>query len=122
MEDPSPKVLTPAQAWVDAICAVTGWDWHLKRNAGRAAKLGKELREAGGTVDELLAHFGQVDQGSAWWWFRDDWRGKRGQRPAASQIVELWNIWRLPIAVQEHEPAGFDSLRQWMQRRHDATH
>lgn len=48
MDDGPQKILTDSQAWVDAICSVTGWDWHLKRNAGRAAKLGKELRDAGG--------------------------------------------------------------------------
>jgi hypothetical protein len=95
------KSLTESQQWVGALCEVMGQDWHLKRNAGRAARLGKELRDAGGTVQELVDHFGQTDAGAAWWWYRDDWRGKRGQRPAACQIVELWNVWQRPIAVQQ---------------------
>ena len=99
-EDGTAKILTPAQAWVDALCQVLGWNYQIRSNAGRAARLGKEVREAGGTVDELIAHYGQVDSGGAWWWYRDDWRGRKGQRPTVTGITETWGHWALPTAIQ----------------------
>jgi len=103
MDDPAPKTLTEPQAWVGAICEVTGWNVVL--NAGRAAKLGKSLRQAGGTLACLLAHYGQQDYGMAWWWYRDDWRGKRGQRPSQAGIQETWGAWKLPIAIAAPQSA-----------------
>lgn len=100
MPEDNPKTLTPAQAWVDVLCAVTGTDYRIRSNAGRAARLGKELREAGGMVVEVERHYGQRDAGAAWWWYRDDWRGKRGQRPTFGQLAETWGQWTLPVAVE----------------------
>lgn len=102
--DDGPTSLTPAQAWVQAICEITGWN--VKLNAGRAAKLGKLLRDAGGTAAELIEHYDQQDHGAAWWWYRDDWRGQRGQRPSQSGITETWGAWELPIAVQPQSAVG----------------
>lgn len=102
----SQKVLTEPQAWVDAVCSVCGTDYRIRSNAGRAARLGKELRAAGGTVAEVLEHYGQVDVGAAWWWWRDDWRGRKGQRPGPAQIAETWGSWLLPIAVAPATGAG----------------
>lgn len=112
--DPGPRPLTEAQQWVGAVCDVTGWN--VKLMAGRAAKLGKLLREAGGTVAELTAHFGQADTGAAWWYYRDDWRGKRGDRPSQAAIMERWGAWELPVAVLPAvaEPKGYAAIREYM--------
>lgn len=103
-DDPAPKTLTDAQAWVAAVCDVTGWN--CKLNGPRAAKLAKRLREAGGTVADLREHFGQEDVGAAWWYYRDAWQGQRGQRPTQSNITEYWDAWALPIAVQPQSAVG----------------
>jgi hypothetical protein len=97
---------TEPQAWVDALCAVLGWDYRLRSNAGRAAKLGKELRDVGGTVTDVSSYFGQTDYGAAWWWYRDTWQGRKGQRPTPGQIAENWGAWTLPIAVQPNSMGG----------------
>lgn len=96
MTDPAPQ-LSEAQQWVKSICDVTGWN--VKLMAGRAAKLGKLIRDAGGTWQELEQHFGQMDDGAAWWYYRDDWRGKRGERPNQAAIMERWGAWTLATAV-----------------------
>ena len=97
--EPAPsKPLTEQQQWVGAVCEVTGWTAALM--AGRAGKLVKALKFAGGSSAELLEHYGQVDHGAAWWWYRDDWRGKRGQRPGDNGIRETWGMWNKPIAVK----------------------
>lgn len=100
------QVLTEPQLWVRDVCAVTGWN--VKLMAGRAAKLAKLLREAGGTREELLARFGRDDPGNGWWYWRDDWRGKRGELPSQAAIMECWGRWTLPIAVEVS--SRYDSL------------
>lgn len=98
------KTVTPQQAWVGAVCNVTGWNVGLM--AGRAGKLVKALRAAGGTVAELLEHYGQEDVGSVWWFYRDDWRGKRGQRPDDGAIRATWGLWDKPIVVAVPQSAA----------------
>lgn len=103
--DPAPtKQITEQQAWVGAVCAVTGWNVALM--AGRAGKLAKALKQAGGSVAELVEHYGQEDTNSAWWFYRDDWRGKRGQRPDDGAIRATWGLWDKPIAVQAPQSAA----------------
>lgn len=105
MDDgPAPKTLTEPQAWVRLICDITGWNDKL--NGPRAGKFAKSLRQAGATLAELEAHYGQADHGAAWWWYRDDWRGKRGQRPSQAGITETWGAWTLPIAIQASPVGG----------------
>lgn len=119
-DNPQPRQLTEQQLWVANICNVCGWTTALM--GGRAARLAKSLRTAGGTLDELIAHYAQADSAAAWWWYRDDWRGKRGERPADHSIRETWGRWALPVAVQMpvSEPAGYDSLREFLARPQDA--
>ncbi len=112
-EADGPKVLTEPQAWVDVICQACGWNYQLKSNAGRAAKLGKELRTAGGTLVEFERHYGQVDRGESWWWYRDDWRGQRGQRPSVAGITETWGVWALPISVR---PAAMGAALSYVEQ------
>ncbi len=116
--EPGPKVLTESQAWVHDLCAVLGWDYRIGSNAGRAAKLGKELRAAGGTLAELREHYAQADTGAAWWWYRDTWQGRdKRQHPTPAQITETWGRWELPIPLVRAEPAGWAALREWRELR-----
>lgn len=105
-----PKVLTEPQAWVEALCRVCQLDYRIRRNAGRAARVGKELREVGGKLAEVEKFYGQSDPCDGWWWFRDDWRGKKGQAPTPEQVVETWGRWLLPVAVSvERKYAGLEA-------------
>lgn len=96
------------QQWVGTLCEVTGWS--VATMAARAGKLAKALKLAGGTPDDLLAHYGQVDAGAAWWWYRDDWRGQRGQRPGEAGIRETWGFWNKPVVVQLPQARSYDAL------------
>lgn len=53
-----------------------------KRQKGQLLQATKILREAGVTIKDINA-FGV-------WWFREDWRGKRGSPPSPSQVRQEW--------------------------------
>ena len=91
------KPLTEQQEGVRAVCTVCGWNW--KMMGGRAAKLYSVVVAAGGTWMELEAHYGQIDTGAAWWWYRDHWLGRKGERPDDGWIRKTWELHKLPIAV-----------------------
>jgi hypothetical protein len=121
MKEPSPAQLEQRE-WVGAVCAVTGWN--TATMAGRAGKLARALKAAGCTPGEILRYYGQVDPGNGWWWYTADWRGKRGQRPSENGIRETCKLWEQPIAVAapvKVEPAGYDSLRRFLERHQDAN-
>ncbi len=54
-----------------------------KTSGGRIAKLSKQIREAGYSIDQLRTAFGA---GGAWW--TQDWRGKKNQPPTYGQVLE----------------------------------
>lgn len=97
-DNPQPRILTEQQQGVKTVCEVCGWQ--VSMMAGRAARLYKQVQQAGGSWMDIEAHYSQTDHGAAWWWYRDDWRGKRGERPADHSIRETWGRWTLPVAVQ----------------------
>lgn len=96
-DGPKPRKLTEQQLWVAVVCEVTGWN--SKTMGGRAAKLAAKIRNSGGSKEDVLAHYGQHDFGEAWWWYRDHWLGKKGERPSDRWILETWGMWNKPIAV-----------------------
>ena len=106
-------VLTEQQAAVREVCEVCGWDDHMM--AGRAARLLKGIRDAGGDVALLVAHYGQVDTGEAWWWWRDYWLGRKGEWPQDYTIRATWGLWDRPIAVR---PASAAQQLAEYARRH----
>lgn len=94
---PKERRLSDQQIWVAVICQVTGWN--SATMGGRAAKLVKKLKAGGATKETVLAHYGQYDFGEAWWWYRDHWLGKKGERPNDRWMLETWGLWEKPIAV-----------------------
>lgn len=115
MDKPPP---TEHQQVVAAICDVCGWQIEMI-GWGRVGKLSKSVRAVGGTADELREHYGQSDVGTAWWWYRDHWKGKLGQRPDDGWIRKTWGSWNLPIAVQQGGAA--ELVAYAMERRNGNT-
>jgi hypothetical protein len=66
--------------WVPMLAGVCGLD--AKLLWGRLAKRGRELFSAGYTVEQVETWYGQGG-----WWYKNDWRGHRGQPPTAEQIL-----------------------------------
>lgn len=69
---------------VGILAEVTGIDYHIKSNVGRLAKRGKEILEAGYTPEQVRICFGPHG-----WWYKNDWRGKKNQRPRPEDITGL---------------------------------
>ena len=93
-----PKVATQ-QDMFGAILAVTGWRVPAV-SAGRVGKLAKDLLATGIFPHDVLLRFGRVDPGNGWWYWRDDWRGKRGDMPNENALREGVCKFDLPVAVQ----------------------
>jgi hypothetical protein len=83
-EDSNPLTTTPArilQPVVYAIAAVTDTDASLMYS--RLAKEAKSLVKAGYNSEDIMNVFGEDGT-----WYKDDWRGKKGQKPTMYQIRE----------------------------------
>lgn len=88
------KELPPHQDMFGAICEVTKADPKLRSIQGRVARLGKEMREAGYTAADVRRVFG--DDG---WWYKEHWKGKRGECPHITELVteiQKGLSWRSP--------------------------
>jgi len=92
------RLLTSQQQMFQAILDVTGWTVPAVAS-GRIGKLAAALLKSGGSADDMRRYFGTVDTGE-WWYWRDDWRGQRGQAPNEPAIRENWLAWQRPVAVQ----------------------
>jgi len=103
------RTLTGQQDMFQAILDVTGWTVPAMA-PGRIGKLAAALLKSGGSAADMLYRFGTVDPGEGWWYWRDDWRGQRGQAPNEPAIRENWLAWRRPAAV--HTPVGTAQGRQ----------
>lgn len=73
------RKLTETQLWVKVLCEVCDMDPKLM--GGRVAKRGKNLRDAGYTLEDIQRLYGKHG-----WWYRFDFRGKKGQPPTPEQI------------------------------------
>lgn len=86
--EPSLTVLTytkfQQKEIVGILSDVTGIDYHIKSNVGRLAKRGSEILAAGYTPEQVKICFGPHG-----WWYKNDWRGKKNQRPRPEDITSL---------------------------------
>lgn len=116
MDDSGPKErkLTEQQLWVAVVCEVTGWN--SKTMGGRAAKLVGKLRQSGASKETVLARYGQYDFGEAWWWYRDHWLGKKGERPNDRWILETWGVWEKPIAVAQPAQSKYADALSFLEK------
>lgn len=73
----------PNKMMVFTLGKVLGTDLKISSNYSRLAKLAKDLIGAGYSPEVVLSAF---DEGGAW--YRDDWRGKKGERPKIGNIAE----------------------------------
>lgn len=93
-EDTSKKV-SPAEKTTTIfllsreLAEVCGMDFQA--NKGRLLREAKQLTAAAcpPAAGDLRAHYQAPD---AWWW-KHDWRGKKGQRPTPAAIRETWGAW-----------------------------
>lgn len=83
-EDPDIK---RAQAeMIHAVAEVTGMD--AKLNFGVLLQPTLDLVLAGYQPDQIRACYGREAPPGRWGWYRDDWRGKKGDMPTLKNIVE----------------------------------
>lgn len=98
-EETPPRKKTNQQSMFGELAKVTGIDYKVKRNAGRLARISKELLDAGylpETVEIAYSQFG--------WWYKNDWRGQKGEMPTPEQIVETIGRVDLRAKVNGHSP------------------
>lgn len=94
------KVSTPSpqQEMFGLLCVITRKDPKTMR--GRIAKLGKQLREADYTIEDLQAAFGPDGN-----WWKHDWRGKKGQEPSMPQVLSEIGKYSGKVAgIQQAKP------------------
>jgi hypothetical protein len=115
MSDPGPQVSTQSEMF-GALLEVTGWRVPAV-SPSRVGKLARDLLAAGVFPYDVRLRFGTLDPGEGWWWFRDDWRGRLGQRPDEKGLRECAGRWEQAVAVQVREPAGFAALRALREAR-----
>lgn len=78
-----PKPKTPQQLMIDTLCSVMGLEVNL--NAARVARLASELVGMTVTPAQIESVYGEKDTA---WWYQQDWRGKKGQKPTETAIRE----------------------------------
>lgn len=98
MDTDGPVVATHSQMF-DAVLQVTGWRVPAV-SPGRVGKLARDLLAAGIFPADVVLRFGRTDPGNGWWYWRDDWRGKKGDMPNEGALRECAGKWELPVAVQ----------------------
>lgn len=94
---PPPHVPTSQQQMVEVLSQITGMDYHLKSNASRLGKAASELIK-GQYEPRHVKAFGQ-------YWQREDWRGKKGDAPKLSHILEgIGQVRNGIVRTLGHEP------------------
>lgn len=98
---PKPKRSKPKDDLFESLASLCGIDWKVCTEAQRGAlnQTCGVLRKAGHTAEQV----GQVGQ----WWWKQDWRGKRGQAPTPAQVREVWRQALAPIAAVDEHPNAY---------------
>lgn len=78
--NPPTKKTSAHQEMFGLLCVITRKDPKTMRS--RIGKLGKQLKDAGYTLEDLQNAYGPD---GTWW--TDDWRGKKGQEPTMAQVL-----------------------------------
>jgi hypothetical protein len=89
IQPPTHRKVSPTYAVAHAIADVTKLDFDL--NQGRLLREAKMLLKKGdaATVSATLHEYYQANA----WWYKTDWRGRKGQAPAPQHIRETWGQW-----------------------------
>lgn len=96
--DDGPKVVTQNDMF-GAVLEVTGWKVPAVPR-GRVGKLASDLLATGIFPHDVVLRFGRTDPGNGWWYWRDDWRGRKGQMPNEAALREGVCLFDLATAVQ----------------------
>lgn len=90
-----PEHRGPADKRTDAIMSVCGYDPTIDRHLRNAESAAAQLRSysAGAIIDRYRLTDTPPE---TWYWYRDDWRGRKGQRPTPDGILETISLARLP--------------------------
>lgn len=70
-------------SYMQTLAEVSGIDISISQNKGWLGKEAKALKAAGYTEDQLQEHFGKGGT-----WYKQDFRGRKGQPPTTRQIRE----------------------------------
>jgi hypothetical protein len=77
---------TAQQKMVAALVEVTDSDEQL--NSRMLTTSASKLVKAGYTSEQILKYYGGSNSRAKSWWYRNDWRGQKGQRPTIRAINE----------------------------------
>lgn len=88
---------SPHQEMILTLAFVMGVDANL--NAGKIVRTASDLRKAGYTALQVLSCYGEGG-----WWYKEDWRGKKGEHPTLSAIRET---------IQEASKNGGEGAGAW---------
>lgn len=97
-------------ALVSAISQSCKMSLSFKPEKARAFKIAKELQENGVTDSDVRSFVS--------WWYRDDWRGKKGQPPTPEQILKLWGQYQTQLTGSADESIDYEAKAD--QRRREA--
>lgn len=106
------RTITAQQSAVSALLAVTGWGLPMYVRAARLVKALASGCDYAEVAADLESHYGDKPN-SGWWWYRNDWRGIKSQRPDESGIRQTWKFWEKKDVQVASEPAGWAGLREW---------
>lgn len=100
-----PEHRGPADKRVDAIMAVCGYDASIDRHLRLAESAAAQLASysAGVIFDRYRLVSGPPE---GWYWYRDDWRGRKGQRPTPDGILETISLERVPDSAMANGRAS----------------
>jgi len=104
--------VTPADARVAMILRVCDLDVTVPDHVRQAERAAAQLAHYSAEI--IWARYARPSPGvvpEGWNWFSDDWRGKRGDVPRPSQVIETISLTRQVLTVPTPQPA-----RQTMSR------
>jgi hypothetical protein len=116
VEDDKPARIKPKvpreklNPMIGALGDVLRWDMKISTNWSKPAKLAKGLVQAGYAPEDVMRIFGRGGV-----WYREDWRGKKGDAPTMKDISE-----RIGEYAGRVERAGAETAQERLARRLEA--
>lgn len=82
----TPAVVPEVERRIDEILAACDFRRGTPAHLNRAENAAAQLQDV--TPEEIKARYGRASPNGLWNWYRDDWRGKKGEPPTPEKIVE----------------------------------
>ena len=86
-----------------ALSSVTGLDY--EKNQPRIYKAAKSFKP--GEEQQIIREYGLGGL-----WYKNDWRGQKGQKPTLEQVIQTWNNLNTVIPEKKTELSQFEKNRQ----------